>query len=433
VALTKDDIDAVSMMLHVDGKLAFSILLTRGGLTQRLGSSDAATPAAIMIKGRTDECFEGFMVTLSESVLVGGGDIEDGGRQGRRHEWRFEFGGGMESLAWNIAYHDGSAALPDEFADMVVQAERLTHQWYLKGVAEETGQPLPEPPAATSAPAPRSAPSAPQAKKSTPRPSAPQRRPGAGGVRGRGAPVPLKRDRMALVALIDLIAFTLPWSFLQWIFGAGGPDRTGPPGAGLVLFAIFEAVLLLIARRSPGYWLMGVSAELGQKPMVDPVHLARENQWTVATGIGLCALGVGGLTSWAAYHTPIPYFGLGLPFVLSLGLTLILSVGLVLGGVLVLRLDVRGVWIGGGIALLLLASAALGWSEWAGFVDAVVADRSAEVGGPVGEGLVGGLVRTFTPYLIAVVPAALLAGTGLAWKRITGPAVAGARATPVAS
>ncbi|HUP51904.1 MAG TPA: hypothetical protein VM198_05475 [Longimicrobiales bacterium] len=73
MALTKDDIDAVSIMLHVDGELTFSILLTRGGLTQRLGSSDSAAGAAIMVKGRTDESFEDFMTALPEGLLERGG------------------------------------------------------------------------------------------------------------------------------------------------------------------------------------------------------------------------------------------------------------------------------------------------------------------------------------------------------------------------
>jgi hypothetical protein len=414
VALTRDDIDAVSMMLHVDGELTFSILLTRGGLTQRLGSSDSVAGAEIMVKGRTDESFEDFMAALPEDLLQGGGDLEDEGREGPRHDWRFEFGGGMETLAWGVGYHQRSASLPDEFADMVVRAERLTHAWYQASVAEETGQPLPVPSAA-SPPAHR-APAAPAARKPTPRrPAAPSAK---RGVSGRA--VPATRERMALAILLDLFAFTIPWSFVQWLFGGGNGDATGPPGAGLVVFAILEFVLLQIARRSPGYWLMGIAAELGQRPHVDASRLTRESAATRATGAALCGVGVAGLTSWTAYHTAVPYFGLGLPLWLSLPLTFLGSLALIVAGVLVLRLDPRGVWVGGAVALLLLLSGLVGWGAWGSFVDAAIADRATAAGRPVGEGLLGGLAQGVTPFLIVGVPIALLVGLGLTWKRFAG-------------
>lgn len=426
--MTKDDIDAVSLRLHVNGALTFSTLLTRGGLTQRMGWSDQPDPRAVPVKGRTDHCFEDFMAAMPESVLTGGGHFEDEGRVGARHEWTFELGGGMESLTWTIAYHQGSASLPDEFADMVVQAERLTHAWYLAGVAEVTGAPLPAP----SAPATPATRTAPDAAPERSRRSPPRSRPGTSSP-ARGQRVPLTRERLVLVVLVDLIALTIPWSFLQWVFGAGGGDRTGPPGAGLVLFAIAEFVLLQIARRSPGYWLLGVTAELGRKPQVDAAITTRESELTLATGIGLLAAGVAGLTSWAAYHTPAPYFGLGFPIWLSLPLTVLLGVALTLAGVLVLRHDLRGVWIGGGVALFLLLSGLAGWAEWGPFVDAVVAERSEQVGRPVGEGLVGGLARDATPFLLVLVPAALAAGAAATWRRFSRPAIGSVGAASAAT
>jgi hypothetical protein len=225
---------------------------------------------------------------------------------------------------------------------------------------------------------------------------------------------------MALAILLDLFAFTIPWSFMQWLFGGGNGDATGPPGAGLVVFAILEFVLLQIARRSPGYWLMGIVAELGQRPQVDASRLTRESAATWATGAALCAVGVAGLTSWTAYHTAVPYFGLGLPLWLSLPLTFLGSLALIVAGVLVLRLDPRGVWVGGAVALLLLLSGLVGWGAWGSFVDAAIADRATAAGRPVGEGLLGGLAQGVTPFLIVGVPIALLVGLGLTWKRFAG-------------
>ena len=155
MALTKDDIDAFAINLLVDGVHTFQVYLTRGGLTHRMGSSDRADPSPVLVKGTT-ECFEPVLLAVPDALLQGeSAAMEDPGREGARHEWRFELGGGMSSLVYDIAYHAGSAGLPDEFADLVVQAERLTHSWYLAGVAEETGLPLPAPAASVAPPAPK--------------------------------------------------------------------------------------------------------------------------------------------------------------------------------------------------------------------------------------------------------------------------------------
>ena len=133
--MTKDDIDAVSMTLLVDGDRAFQIYLTRGGLTQRQGSSDRPDASAVSVKGGTD-CFEPFLAAMPDTVLQqDGGVLDDGSSGPPRHEWRFEFGGGMQSLVYDVAYDPRASALPDEFADIVVLAERLTHAWHVAAVA----------------------------------------------------------------------------------------------------------------------------------------------------------------------------------------------------------------------------------------------------------------------------------------------------------
>ena len=257
------------------------IYLTRGGLTKRQGSSDRIDPLALVITGGTDG-FGPFMETLPEHLLEQGASMEDGGGEGPRREWRFELAGGMNSIVYDIAYHSGSASLPDEFADMVVVAERLTHSWYTAAVAEETGVPIPSVAKPVAPPPPRAASSSPR--------KAAGKRPGGAGVASPGQLVPATRERIALAILLDLFAWTIPYSFLAWLF-VGGSQRSGPPGEGLVLFAIVEFLLLQIARKSPGYWLLGISAPVGERPQVDSTWHTRESQVTLATGGG--ALWVG--------------------------------------------------------------------------------------------------------------------------------------------
>lgn len=416
--LPKDDIDAVQITQFVNGDTAFMVYLTRGGLTKRLGSSDRVDSGALLMTGGTD-AFGAFMAALPEHLLAEGASMEDGGMEGLRNEWRFEFAGGMNSLIYDIAYHSGSASLPDEFADMVVVAERLTHSWYAAAVAEETGVPLPSVATPVAPPPPRAA--AATAKKAAPKRSSGQgSAPAKAGLAKSGQLLPATRERIALAIFIDLLAWTIPYSFLSWIF-VGGSTRSGPPGAGLVLFAIVEFLVLQVARKSPGYWLLGISAPVGEKPQVDSARRTRESQISVATGVGLCCLGVVALTSWTLYHTPVPYFGLGFPLWLSIPLSLIVSVGLVLAGALLLRTELRGVWLGGSLAALLLLLGATGWGAWGGFVETALANRSAYEGRPVGDGSFA-LIRDLIPSLLIVVPALLLFGVFRSWQRLTRPA-----------
>jgi hypothetical protein len=405
--LTKDQIDAVSIMLHVDGEPVFSLLLTRGGLTKRMGSSDATESHPVVVKGSTDTCFEDFMIALPDALLEEGGTLRDEGSDGPRHDWIFEFGGGFDSLRYDISYHWGSASLPDEFADMVVRAELLTHSWYVAGVAEETGVPL-ETPAESR---PRG-----EAPVAAARPSK-----GSGPTRAKAAhPTSATRERMALVVLLDLLALSIPYSFVHWLL-IGGAERTGPPGGALALFAIVEFALLRIVRRSPGYWLLGISVPLGEKPQVDPTRPTRESRMTLGVGVAMCGLGVLGLTSWMTYHAAVPYFGLHWPLWLSIPLTLLGSVASILAGALVLRLDIRGVWLGGGLALLLLLAGLTGWGSFPEFAEAALANWRAYADRPIGQGLVA-LARA-VPLLLPVVPALLLGGLFESWKRLDGRSI----------
>jgi hypothetical protein len=421
--MTKDEIDAVSMTLLVNGDRAFQIYLTRGGLTQRQGSSDRPDPSALLIKGGTD-LFEPFLSAMPDAVLQQeGGVLDDGATGSPRHEWRFEFGGGMQSLIYDVAYDPRSAALPDEFADIVVLAERLTHTWHAASVAEETGVPVPAVTARPAPPAPKGVPAAkgkgPAAKK-----AAPSRPSGTGAARGKpGQLVPAKRERIALAILLDLFAWWIPFSFLAWLFGGGG-EGSGPPGAGIVFFGIVEFLLLMMARRSPGFWLLGMSFPHGEKPQVDTGWTTRESTETLTVGVVSCGLGVAGLTSWTLYHTAVPWFGLGFPPWLSIPLVVLGSVGLMLAGGLVLRLDLRGVWLGGALAILMLLTGIMARADWGTFVDLAVASRSAYEGRPVGDGLFGAILAFF-PILVMVGPALLAGGVLLSWKRLTrGPVVA---------
>jgi hypothetical protein len=416
VALTKDDIDAVAINLLVNGTHTFQVYLTRGGLTQRRGSSDRPDPNPVLVKAATDY-FEPFMAAVPDALLHGeSAAMEDGGRDGPRHDWRFEFGGGLSSLVYDISYHAGSAGLPDEFADLVVQAERLTHSWYQAGVAEETGVPLPDAKPVAAPPAPKAAPSP---RRPAPRAGAPTRS-GPVAARGRGGPLaPATRQRVALAILLDFFALSIPYAYVAALLPDGGVRR--PPGAGLVLFAIAEFVLLLMVRKSAGYWLLGMSAPAHGKPQVDTSQLTRESEVTLAVGIALCWSGASGMTSWiTGAHAAIPYFGLPLGAFLSVLMTLLFAAGSIAAGVLILRTEMRGVWIGGGVMLVMLLAILLGWNDWDGWVVAELQARAEAGGRALGA---GGLAaaQAFARVFLLAAPILLLTGLGFTWKRFAGP------------
>jgi hypothetical protein len=335
------------------------------------------------------------MATVPEALLERGARLEDDGTEGPRHDWTIEFASSPNSISYHIGFHWGSASLPDEFADMVVRAEALTHSWYEHQLAEETGA---QRPAATERPRPE-------------RSEEPRQRAGTGprGRPGRAHPVPAKRERIALAVLIDLLALSIPYSLVHGIF-IGAAERTGPPGGAFMLFAIVEFGLLQIARTSPGFWLLEISWPHGEKPRVDPARTTKESTAILAAGTGLLALGVGFLTAWTTYHTPVPYFGLPIPLWLSVPVTMLGSAALILAGVAVLQLDVRGVWLGGGLVALMLLGSLLGWGDWSEFV-------AAATTGPDEPGS-SGLLADLAPFIALVVLALLGWGLFESWKRL---------------
>lgn len=414
MALSKDAIDGVSIVLDVDGQPTFMLMLTRGGLTKRRGSSAAVKQSPITVTGATDGVFDAFMDAVPLDLLGQGAVLEDPGTDGPRHEWRIEFAGGPHIVTYELSYHWGSAALPDVFEDLVGLGERLTEEWYARGVAEETGGaaasvPVSAPPRESKAASPAAAP---ETGRSAARKTGSERP----APRPRAQPLPASRERIALAVLLDLFTLKIPYAMLHRLFIGTGP-RVGPPGGALILFAAVEFALLQFARTSPGYWLLGISAPLGAKPRVDPAWSPRESPATLAAGTALYGVGAIGISAWTTYHMSIPYFGLGFPIWLSIPLTLLGCVGLLVAGVLVLRTDIRGVWLGGGLVALMLLAALVGWSGWSGFVEASLSARAAQRGTDVGGGVLD-VARAVVPPLVLVGPVALLAGLALGFRRL---------------
>jgi hypothetical protein len=235
--------------------------------------------------------------------------------------------------------------------------------------------------------------------------------------------VSASRERIALAILLDFFALSIPYAYLVALF-SDGQRGGGPPGAGLVLFAIAEFVLLVMVRSSPGYWLLGMTGKAPGKPQVDSAWFLRESRVTMAVGVALCWMGASGMTAWTLHHAAVPYFGLELGRWLSILLTMVFAVGSIVAGARILRTEMSGVWIGGGVMGVMILAVLLGWGEWDAWVVAELEARAAAGARSLGTDGVGA-AQAFVRGALIVIPLLLLTGLGLAWKRFSGPVVSG--------
>lgn len=134
------------------------------------------------------------------------------------------------------------------------------------------------------------------------------------------------RSRLILAIYLDLLIFSVPWTFLHlWLFRSS-PDleRLSTP-AKFVLFTLLEIVLHRLIRWSPGTWLLAVRSadgEPGSEATVSPSRRARvvehevwsrEHWVTMLAAVLLLLEGTKGLVRWAMWTPPMPLVGATVP------------------------------------------------------------------------------------------------------------------------
>lgn len=385
----KDQTDLVSLTLKIEGELRFMVLLTRAGLVKRVGFSDPASPEGTLAVGHHEDVFASFMETVPEQLAAHQGSHRAQGENGPKCHWRIEFGGPGEVVALDVVYHAHSAGPPKAIMTLADTAERLTDEWYAEQL-KRSADPEPSPAASPGAvePAPNSDPAA-------------------------------SAKRRVLAIVLDFFLLSVPYAYLLFLLG---PAYRTPSGGSLVLFGIVEFILLYFFGSSPGYWALGIASRPGRRPNVDQAQQLRESWVTMVVALLLLRSGIDAMSEWTMVrHIPAPYFGLEL----SLGASLLVTVGLGLAatvaGLLILRTDVRGVWVGAAFVGVSLLAIMLSDSELMdAWIRAEMVERRAAQGRPIrGEDLES--LRSISRPLLLGIPLAYAAGLGLSFRRLSRP------------
>jgi hypothetical protein len=442
-----DQLTSVAIDIQVDDKPSFLLSMTKEGTVRRMGYSalDSHEKTAADVEDAT--IFAHFVEGLPTDVLDHAGSQEVEGVAGERVVCRIELVGATETVTYEMIYSSESAGLSRYMALMVNLGEELTDEWY--GTNLTLTPVLDLPPVQTPSPSAPAAPSTPPWEPPPPPPPPPAYEPPPEPVyeppaaeepepeseeevevevaedvaasppsRPRPSPRPkASKQRLAMVVLLDLFVITSAYGVVTLMTGRGLPM-----GAALFFLVLTEACLLQFLRMSPGYWLLGMRANVGAFPTVEPDQIARESLVTHIVATVLLILGVHGLTVWTHFQAPMPYFGFAWASWFTVPLTILIGAAFIASAVLIFRNDIRGVKIGGGVtAFGFLAvwfargNTLNGWLRLE-----LMRQREAE-GRPVFNSL------DLDPILGRVVPGAIVialgCGVGLyfVWKQFTQP------------
>jgi len=368
-----DQLTSVAISLRVERKPSFMLLMTREGTVRRMGYSAVDNYEQTVADTEDPSIFQRFLAGLPTDVLDHAGSHEAEGNEGALVVCRIELAGASEPVTYEMTYTSESAGLSRYMQLMVNLGEELTDEWYGSNVTLTPVLDLPPvQKRAPSAPAPLAPP--PSAYDPPPQswepPPAPEYAPPADpepepeeeveaeaeaearatpatarpGPRGRpGGRPKASTQRFALAVGLDLFVITGAYTLLRLMTGAALPL-----GAALFFLFVIEVGLLQFLRMSPGYWLLGMRADPGAFPTVDPERLAGESIVTHIVASVVLVLGVVSLLAWTQYQDPIPFFGFERAGWLTVILSLLIGAAFLASGVLIFRNDIRGVWIGSG-------------------------------------------------------------------------------------
>ncbi len=132
--MTKHLIDKVLITLEVGDQTALLILLARDGSVHRKGNgSPDASNLRLAQAVSPDGHFEALMMTIDDSIFQHAGVIRAPNPQGRecRMSIVFQGKGGLD-YSFRVIYGEKSDGPPQELAQILINAVKLTEDWYYK-------------------------------------------------------------------------------------------------------------------------------------------------------------------------------------------------------------------------------------------------------------------------------------------------------------
>jgi hypothetical protein len=124
-------IESVHIQWECGGTLLLSLYMSRSGAVNRAGSGDGDPARALPCMGRSSESlFEQWIEALSSELLAHAGRYEFAERQGEDCQLTLTLGGEAFETGFAFRYGTESQGPPEEIAELVSEAIRLTDPWY---------------------------------------------------------------------------------------------------------------------------------------------------------------------------------------------------------------------------------------------------------------------------------------------------------------
>lgn len=212
-------------------------------------------------------------------------------------------------------------------------------------------------------------------------------------------PITTSKKRKFLAWYIDFLFFLSLWALLEHFIG----NRHSIPF--WVPYVLFISVRFITTKYlgSIGMTFLGISNEDGT---VDQHTWSNETVVTIFLGVISVLEGTKQLVRWTEYFIAQPAFGFLLSEPTQIALQLLYGCIYTLAGYWILKLDIRGLYLGLSVAIINIASDILSWNLWDGVVkDMVIARRSIQ-GIPVRDGEI--------EFMQSIMPEGMLVASSLA-------------------
>ncbi|WP_027156854.1 hypothetical protein [Methylobacter luteus] len=203
------------------------------------------------------------------------------------------------------------------------------------------------------------------------------------------------KKRLLLSWYLDFLFFMTLWVLLSYFLGL---DESMPFWEPYVVFVVIRLITSKFIG-SIGYTFLSINKD---DMSVNNDILIKENWLTILLGVLLVLEGTKQLVRWTQMFVSQPAFGFFPDETTQIVIHLAFGVFFILAGYWFLKLDVKGIIVGIGVALLNLVSDVLSWKLWDPVVEQMVLKRREVQGLPVREGEIE-MMQSFMPEGMVVV------------------------------